>query len=501
ATGEGLAGASVSVRGTTGGTNTDSAGAFTINVPATATTLSVSYVGFAAQEVVVSPEQTNLIITLQPSGATLDQVVVVGYGTQRRRDLTGSVASVRGAELAKQPVQTATQAVQGRVAGVQVITSGQPNALPTVRVRGTGTMLGGAEPLYVVDGVITTDIRNINTSDIVSMDILKDASATAIYGMRAANGVLLITTKKGRTGRLQIAYDANVGIREATNLVDMAGPAQYANYLNEASVYYGSGDSLVPSSRLAGGQHTDWYDAILRRGFQQNHNVSLSGGSESITYFFSAGYLSDEGILQTNKLDRFTLRSNNEYKLSKMLTLSSLVSYAHTRLRNANLGVFNDAYRAAPYVPAKVGNRYGNTSEAGNVGNPLLQLEKADNRLLGNRLQGTFALDFKPIKDLTLRSSMGIDLEFNRSTAYGYQFFSDTNTFITPGGNQQVGRSSLGISNNEATRWVWDNTATYSRRFNNHNLTVLAGVTAEAYRFNELFGQRFDVPANRDQWF
>jgi TonB-dependent starch-binding outer membrane protein SusC len=497
--GEALPGVSVTIRGTQTGTTTDASGNFNIMVPDENAVLVFSYVGYTTQELTVG-NRTTLDVSLAAADRSLNEVVVIGYGTTRRRDLTGSVATVPGSEIARQPVLTPTQAIQGRVAGVQVITSGAPNALPTVRIRGTGTTLGGQDPLYVVDGVITEDIRNINSADITSMDILKDASATAIYGMRAANGVLIITTKKGRPGRMIVSYDANVGVREATNLVDMAGPNQYANYLNEASVYYGTGDSLVPSSRLTG-THTDWYDAILRKGFWQNHNVSVSGGSEKINYFLSAGYLSEEGILLTNKFNRFTLRSNNEYKFSDKLKLATLVSYSRADLNDVDYGVFNNAYRAAPYVPSKVNGRYGNTSAAGNVANPLLELEKKYNNGVGNRVQGTFALDYKPISWLTLRSSLGLDLDFYKNTQYFYPFFSDNNTFIEGGGNQQRGNSVLLITDNEAVKWVWDNTATFAKTFGDHSFNLLAGVTSEQYTFNSLIGRRLDVPENRDQWY
>ena len=195
----------------------------------------------------------------------MNEVVVVGYGTARRSDLTGSVASVKGSDIAKIPVLTATQAIQGKVAGVQIISSGDPNSSPTVRIRGVGTMLGGANPLYVVDGVITDDIRNINSADILSLDVLKDASSTAIYGMRAANGVLLITTKKGKQGKMIVSYDGTMGAKSISKLVDMAGPRQYANYVNEANIFYGTGDSLVTAAQLAAGGNTDWYDAILKQ--------------------------------------------------------------------------------------------------------------------------------------------------------------------------------------------------------------------------------------------
>ena len=501
AAGEPLQNVSVRVKGSAAGVSTGADGSYTLAVPDGAT-LQFSSVGFEPQEIAVSG-QTVINVVLKTSTKDIEQVVVVGYGTQRRRDLTGSITSVSGSELSKQPVLTATQALQGKVAGVQIISSGQPNSLPTVRVRGTGSMLGGSNPLYVVDGIITDDIRNINSADIVTFDVLKDASATAIYGMRAANGVLIITTKKGRVGKMIISYDASLGVKEASKLVNMAGAKQYANYKNEASIYYGSGDSLVTASQLAAGNNTDWFDAILRRGFWQNHNLSLSGGNDKITYFLSAGYIGEEGIVQTNKFDRFTLRSNNEYKISNAIKVSTLISYSRGNLRDIDLGVFNSAYRAAPYVAIKQGNLYGNTSLSNNVNNPLLALDKIDNRGIDNRLQSSIAIDIKPLKWLALRSSFGTDLDFYNNTAYAYQFAStgDNSVFFEKGGNQLRPKSSLDVSRNNATRWVWDNTITATKAFGKHNFTLLAGTTAEEYYFNSLSGRRTDVPAERSQWY
>lgn len=492
---------SVTVKGSTRGTSTNTSGNFTIAAPSGAT-LVFSSVGYTTQEVAVAG-RTNITVSLAASNTQLEQVVVVGYGTQRKIDVTGSVASVKGADIAKQPVLTATQAIQGRVAGVQIISSGDPNSSPTVRIRGVGTMLGGASPLYVVDGVITDDIRNINSADITSMDILKDASATAIYGMRAANGVLIITTKKGRTGKMVVAYDGSVGVREISKLVNMAGANQYANYVNEASVYYGSGDSLIKSSQLAAGANTDWYDAITKRSLLQNHNVSVSGGSDKINYFLSAGYIGDGGIIKTNKFDRFTLRSNNEYKFTNALKLSTLVSYSRTNLRDVDLSVFDIAYRAAPYVPAKIGNLYGNTSLSNNISNPLLNLDKTNNTSIGNRLQGTFALDFKPVRWLTLRSSMGVDLNFYNDLTYNYKYANtgENNVFLTAGGNQLVNRSQLAVQNDNSNKWVWDNTATIAQTFGKHIFSLLVGTTSEQFKFNTGKGTRLDVPENKDQWY
>ena len=499
--GEGVPGVSVRVKGSAAGTSTSADGNYSLNVAEDAT-LVFSSVGYEPQEVAVSG-RANIDVVLVSAVQLIDQVVVVGYGTARRKDLTGSVVSVAGAELAKQPVLTATQAVQGKVAGVQVISSGDPNALPIIRIRGTGTMLGGANPLYVVDGVINDDIRNINSADIVSMDILKDASATAIYGMRAANGVILITTKKGRPGKMLINYDATVGVKEASNLVNMAGAKQYANYANEASIYYGTGDSAVTQALLQNGGNTDWYDEILKTGFFQNHNLSISGGSDKINYFFSAGYLNDEGIIRTNSFNRLTLRNNNDYKITDKLKLSTLISYSRSDVRNVDLNAFNVAYRAAPYVIAKQNGLYGNTSLSNNVGNPILDQDKNNNSGNGDRFQGNIVAEFKPITWLTLRSSFGVDKNNFRSVGYAYKYANDgpNNVFLTAGSNQLRNRSSLSVGESQGNRWVWDNTATLVKKIGEHNFNLLAGTTAEQIKVNGLGGSRFDVPEDKDQWY
>jgi TonB-linked SusC/RagA family outer membrane protein len=321
--------------------------------------------------------------------------------------------------------------------------------------------------------------------------------------MRAANGVLIITTKKGRVGKMVVSYDGSAGIKEASHLVNMAGPHQYANYLNEASIYYGSGDSLITASKLAAGVNTDWFDAILRRGFWQNHNLSLSGGSEKINYFLSAGYITEEGIVKTNSFKRFTLRSNNEYKISNAVKLSTLISYSRANSRDVNLGVFNNAYRSAPYVAAKQGNLYGNTSLSNNVSNPLLALDKNFSGGIDNRLQSTVVLDIKPVKWLTFHSSFGSDLDFFNNTAFAYKYANtgSNSVFIEQGGNEVRQKSSLNISRNNTTRWVWDNTLTAVKSFGAHNFTLLAGTTAEEFTVNALSGSRQDVPEDRNQWF
>jgi len=500
-TGEAIAGVSVTVKGTSIGTTTDNNGNFSLTVPQTGT-LVFSSIGFETHEQPIT-DLPEVNVKLAPSKKVMDEVVVVGYGTQRRSDLTGAIGSVKGADITKQQVLTATQAIQGKVAGVQVISSGDPNSNPTVHIRGIGTTLGGASPLYVVDGIITDDIRNINSADIVSIDVLKDASSTAIYGVRAANGVLLITTKKGRPGKPVVAYDGSVGSKEISKLVNMAGPNQYANYVNEANIYYGSGDTLITNSMLAAGGNTDWFDAITKRSLIQNHNISVSGGSDKIDYFLSAGYITDGGILQTNNFKRFTLRSNTEYKITNQFKLSTLISYSRTILRDVDLNNFNLAYRAAPYVPSKVGNLYGNTSISNNIGNPLLNLDKVNDGTVDNRLQATIAADYKPLPWITLHSSFGTDLDFHNNTEYDYQYFNSGpgNIFLQAGGNQYVASSTLILAKNNFTRWIWDNTATFAKSFDNHNLSLLVGTTAETFTSNNFKTTGHDVPPSPDLWY
>ena len=491
-------GASVRVKGTNSGTASDASGFYSLNAPENGT-LIISSIGYETIEVAING-QVSIDIVLKSSAVTGEQVVVIGYGTQRKRDVTGSIASVKGSELSKQPVLTATQALQGKVAGVQIIGSGAPNSAPTVRIRGTGSILLGANPLYVVDGVLTDDIRNINTADIVSEEVLKDASSASIYGVRAANGVILITTKKGRTGKMQLTYDANAGIRQVANLVKMANSQQYATYINEASVNTGNGAVLVDPALTT--TSTDWYKAILRSSFEQNHNLSISGGTDKITYFLSGGYITDEGIVLNNTFRRFTLRSNNEYRISSKLKLNTLLSFSNGNTQDVNLGgAYNDAYHAAPIIASKVNGRYGNTSSYQNVGNPVLDIENADNRYRENRIQGNVYLEYKPLTWLTLKSSYGTELAFNNRRVYSNAFQNDSITFITAGGNQKNPKSSLSITDDHNQRWVWDNTATFQKVIGKNDITVLAGTTTEDIFTRGSSESRSDVPADRSLWY
>ena len=495
---EPLSGVSITVKGKTKGTTTDQDGKFSLSI-AENETLVISYVGYNTVESIATSEMN---IKLTPSAKNMDQVVVVGYGTQRKKDITGSVATVVGAEMVKQPVLTATQAIQGQVAGVQIISSGAPGSTPQVRIRGTGTALGGTAVLYVVDGVLTDDITNINTGDIVEMSILKDASAAAIYGSRGANGVMIITTKKGAVGQMKINYNGNIGVRSAANLVKMANTPEYNNYYQAAT-----GQIPIVSSAS-----TDWYNTILRNAFEQNHNVSISGGSDKATYFFSASYYTDEGILVNNNYKRFTVRSNDEFKISKAVQFGIQSSFSTSNNQNGfnnikidpngNVGsAYNDAYRAAPSIPSIINGKYGNTSTYQNVGNPLLDLTNNNVLVTDNRIQGTAYLNIKPVSWLSFRSSFGGDYESSPARIYNYQFNADSSTFLVAGGNQYNTHSSLSSQNSQNFKWVWDNILTFSKTYGEHYVSFMIGTTAEQFKSSYISAFRKDVPADPNLWY
>ncbi|MCO6461354.1 MAG: TonB-dependent receptor [Saprospiraceae bacterium] len=473
------------------GTVSDIDGNFSVDIKPGDNAINVSYIGYESQTLLLNG-QSKFNIKLQSKSNVLSEVVVVGYGVQRKVDVTGSTSSVKGEDLAKQPVLTATQALQGKAAGVQVITSGEPGSSPVVRVRGISSAIAGTATLYVVDGVLTDNISNINTNDIVSMDILKDASSTAIYGARGANGVIIITTKKGKSGTMSINYNTTVGFKNAANLVDMANSDEYANYVTQAT----SNTVVNP------GFSTDWYSQILRNAWYQSHNLSLSGGSDKSTYYISGGYLEDEGIVIDNKFKRFNLRSNLTWDINKYLNAGIISSFSNSNNKIANLGTaYNNAYRAAPIIQSKVDGKYGNTSVYQNVGNPILDIENNYNREKTNRIQSVGYLDIKPLPWLTFRSSIGGELNNISSTVYNYAFENDETTFIKAGGNQRNADSDLNVKKENAFRWVWDNTITMMKQFDRHALTIMVGTTAERFSSDYLTAYRSDVPADPDLWY
>jgi TonB-linked SusC/RagA family outer membrane protein len=496
-----MPGVNVSIKGSSRGTVSDVDGKYELEVSGIDVELVFSFIGYKTQTIALQ-NRSNVDVTMDTDVLSLEEIVVVGYGIQKKSDVTGSTATIKGDELFKQPVLTATQAMQGKVAGVQIISSGQPGSSPQIRVRGVGTALGGTTSLYVVDGVLTDDISNINTADIVNINVLKDASSASIYGSRGANGVIIITTRKGESGKLKVSYNNNIGIRQAANLVEMANSAEYRNYAQAAT------GSAPPASTA----DTDWYGTVLRTAWQQNHNISLSGGSDKASYLFNVGYLHDQGIVLNNDFERFTIRANNDFTISDKVKVGFQSSFGNSVNQNAfgnldidafgNIGsVYNNAYRAAPIIESKVHGKYGNTSAYQNVGNPLLDINNNDVRVNENRLQGSTYLDVKPVEWLTLRSSIGTDWRNSLNRAYYYQFNPDESTFLVAGGNQLRALSNLAVKQTQTFRWVWDNTATYTKQWGDHDLTALLGMTAEKYNQHWFSANRNDVPADPDLWY
>jgi TonB-linked SusC/RagA family outer membrane protein len=347
-----------------------------------------------------------------------------------------------------------------------------------------------------VDGVLTDDIRNISTADILTMDVLKDASA-AIYGVRAANGVIIITTRKGKSGKPQVRYDANVGFREASNLVKMADRNQYISYLADVS----PSKDPVNNPYVYNGT-TNWYDAVLRKAFQMNHNISVSGGSEKGTYYLSGGYIAEDGIITTNNFKRFTFRANNDVNITDQLKFISQLSFSRATTRDVELGdTYRNLYRAAPIVKAEEGGRYGNTSGWGNVGNPLLALDKRNDGRQENRIQGNVALEYSPVSFLKFRSGFNADLKYGNDRVYNYKYLNDDVTFLVAGGNQQNPNSKLVREEYRTQGWVWDNTVTFDKTFNKHSLTLLAGSITEGFYTTSLKGTRINVPESPDLWY
>ena len=449
---------------TTNGTATNNSGDFTLTVSNPNAVLEVSSLGYASQTIPLNG-RTNITITLSGSATQLEQVVVIGYGTQKKKDLTGASATIKGSEISNVPVLTATQAIQGKVAGVQITSSGAPGSAPDVRIRGVGSILGGASPLYVVDGIITDDIRNINSVDILSVDILKDASSTAIYGARAANGVVLITTKAGVKGKFTVSYNGYAGVKMLVNTVKLAGPNLFTIYANEAA-----GAPNITSADITGS--ANWYDEITRPAIIQNHNVSVSGGKNSYKFFLSGGYLKEQGVLKGNDYSRISLRYNHELTVSSKLKFGNNLSFSHYISNNKPYGVFTQAYIAAPIYNAKNPDGTYGFTEKSNVGNPLATLDFTHDKSFGNRAGGSLWGEYKITRDLSFRSSFGIDLEQNNGQIY-VPVYAVSST-------QKNEVSRLNYIADSIYQWTWDNYFTYTKDFGqDHHLVVTAGHTSE----------------------
>lgn len=489
--GEPIVGASVMVKGTSEGTTTTSTGSFVLNVPNLNGTLVVSFVGYTPQEVAID-NRTEINVTLVPSDAEMKDVVVVGYGSQKKTDLTGSVASLTGEDLVKTPATSVDQALQGKVSGVLVTTnSGEPGGGMSVRVRGMGGF-GASEPLYVIDGVIITygdnsfannPFATLNMNDIESINVLKDASASAIYGARAGNGVVIITTKRGKKGAPKLSFDTYYGIQQVSRKIPMMNAREFAAAHNEARIASNSPTYSKFANPESLGEGTDWQDAIFRTAPMNNYQLSISGGTDKQQYYISGGFLKQDGIIIGSKFNRVSLRINADNQITSWLKIGNSVSLSRTKnntlsdmtqrfggivanalQRSPTLGIYNpDGTWAGP-------DAIEVSQFLGQIGNPVKVATLRNNPLTRVRILGNMYAEVKLHKNLSFRSNVGVDYvvnslnQFNASSVEGALPVNPSSAFSSKITNGNI---------------LSENTLTYKKDHGNHHFEVLGGYTAQ----------------------
>ena len=496
---EALPGVNVLEKGTTNGTITDIDGNYSIHLKNPNSTLVFSMVGMITQEKRVSAGD-KVDVTLQSDHYQLDQVVVTGYSTQKKSDLTGSVTVVSVDDMMKSAENNPIKSLQGRVPGMEVTANGNPSGSATVRIRGIGT-LNNNDPLFVIDGVPTRGgMHELNSNDIENIQVLKDASAASIYGSRAANGVIIITTKKGKEGKIKLNFDAYVTQTFYNNKLEVMNAKEYGQALWQATVnnsedpnknnigytynwgYDDNGnatlyDMYLPkyldTDRTMLTSDTDWFDAVSQKGLLQSYNLSVSNGSERGDYFFSLGYLSNDGTLKYTSFDRFSARMNSSYHIIKdVLTIGENFSVNRTsEVQIPDDNILDMALKALPLIPVHTvdGTGWGGpTTGMNDRHNPArLLYDNKDNKYAYWRLFGNAYINLQPVKGLNLRSSFGLDYTnyYKRNMVHSYTTGMLNNDL-----------SSVTLGGTYTTKWTWSNTATYAKQIGVHSFDVLAGM-------------------------
>lgn len=492
--GTGLPGVSVVVKGTTQGATTDGEGAFRLAVPNANSVLVFSFVGYLRQEVTVG-SQTSLNVTLVPDDQTLNEVVVVGYGSQLKKEITGAVQTVSAQEIKDLPVSQIGQKLQGRLAGVQINqATGKPGQGINIRVRGQVSVSAGSDPLYVIDGFpITGNIAQLNPDEIEDISILKDAASTSLYGSRAANGVVLITTKKGKPGQTNISFSAFAGIQKVPmrGRVKMLDAVQFAQFKKE---YYEDQLQPVPvefqNPSQYEGKNNDWYDALLREAPIQSYNLSISNNTGKANTSLVAGIFNQDGVVLNNKYKRYSLRMNSNYNLSDRVTIGFNVapSYVYDNTPRTDgdrgTGILFNALHTWPVMPiydangelTKFNTFPGSTGNIFQYPNWVRAANDLTNETKNTNLLANTYVQYRPITGLTLRSTMNI--EYRNS-----KFFFFNPSTATSAINVPIPTTAVSIRQGlENTSWLNENLATYARSFNDHNFELLAGFTNQWYR-------------------
>lgn len=516
--GEPIIGANVVVKGNpSNGTITDLNGNFDLSVTSN-TTLQVSYIGYNTQELFVG-KKTDFNIVLKEDTELLDEVVVVGYGTMKKKDLTGAVASVKMDDAPVGTVSTISHALAGKAAGLQVNTiSAQPGSGSTFRIRGAASVNAGNDPLIIIDGfpVSPTDdskiqtgkydsgssdniLASINPNDIESIEVLKDASSTAIYGARAGNGVIIITTKKGKTGAPKVTYSGTASVQTMAAKYEMLSAKDFMIQSNRYAleewrrsngigVYGGKSEAEAATpytpyytdAEIANPAYdTDWFKEITRTGFQTQHNLSVNGGTEMTKYLISGNFFKQNGVVKNNDMDRYTARVNVEQKVSKYVNLGVNMTLSRNTTNNVPLGAGQNenasimvaAAQFSPILPVRdEEGEYVLNSQAAFLPNPVSLLEITD-KTVKERMLGTAYVEIKPIEELTLKGNFGIDRNYQKHSVY----MPKTTLYGQKTGGQ------ANIAQYDKSDYLMELTANYSKRFGDHNLNALVGYSFQRF--------------------
>jgi TonB-linked SusC/RagA family outer membrane protein len=474
-----LPGVAVTEKGTNNGTLTDAAGNYKLNVKDQNAILVFSFVGYATQEEQVSGK-TTLNVVLTENVKALNEVVVVGYGTQKKKDVTGAVTSVNIKEIAGQPVPDIGQAIEGRAAGVQAVTSGSPGSNVTLRVRGVGT-INNSDPLLVIDGVPTdVPLNTLNPDDIASLDVLKDASASAIYGSRGANGVVLITTKKGSAGASHLNVNAFAGVQQATNLVKLLNASQFAQLNNELLANNNQSTNPAYADPASLGAGTDWLGALFKKSPIQSYTMSYSGGTEKSDYYVSGSILDQKGVVTNTAYRRYTLQFNGNDKVLKWLKFGHNLTFNHDEKPSGayDIRATMAANPAQPIYNAdgSYSGPVGQPQFYGDVKNPIATAKLVQNNTEGYNVLGSVFAEATIIPGLTFKSTAGIQASFFNSRTwspkYNYEPIPQPNSYLAEQYNKSI-------------TYTWDNFLTYDRYFGkDHHLTVLAGTDAQTNSYH-----------------
>lgn len=492
--GEPLPGVNVLIKGTTIGTTTDAGGSYAIQVPDENAVLVFSFIGYASQEIVIG-NQTNINLSLIPDVQSLEEVVVVGYGTVKKSDLTGAVGSVNAESISRNNPVQAAKALQGQVAGVNVNKiNSRPGSDYSIDIRGVHSISFSSEPLIVIDGVMGGKLNTLNPTDIESMDVLKDASATAIYGARGANGVIIITTKKGKQGKTRVTYDGYAGVKIPTNLPDMMTAQEFYRAYNDVVIAEKPGASPVwTATELANvqaGNSVDWVDEVTDPSAQTSHVISLSGGNENTTHYFSTGYLSEKGNLLNTGFERFNLKGSADSKLNDVVKVGFNTYYTHSTLNLGSNETLRGAYRVRPtgsifykdlVNPSETNDKdvrgyaFWMGIKDTQIQNPILEVA-ADNYQDETRVAsflGNAYIELSPLKGLSFRSSFSASVFNSRRGEFRGQDSKARLNKLPIASNQ----------NNFNESYTWDNILTYRLKTGSHEINITAGQSAFRERF------------------